>query len=63
LTVVLALAGVVAVAYIVYGGYMYIQSRGGDTEKPKKTITYALVGLVVIFIAFALQQFVAGIVT
>ncbi len=61
LRVLIALSGVVSVAYIVYGGYQYIMSKG-DTEKPKKMITYALVGLVVVLLAFSLQEFILSII-
>jgi len=52
-------AGLVAVFYLVYGGYLYITSGGGEqAENAKKTILNAIIGLVVIIIAFALVNFI-----
>lgn len=42
------IAGLLAVAFVIYGGYMWIIS-GGDPEKLKKaqgTLTWAIIGLV-----------------
>ncbi|MCD6422400.1 hypothetical protein J7L13_03590 [bacterium] len=51
-------AGLVAVFYLVYGGYLYITSGGGEqAENAKKTILNAIIGLVVILIAFAIVNF------
>jgi len=57
---VLVLVGVLALAYLVYGGFLYITSRGDDTqvEAAKHTLTYAIIGIVVIGIAAALVNFV-----
>lgn len=56
----LILAGVVALGFLVYGGFRYITSRGdeGEVESAKDTITYAVVGLVVLGIAAAIINFV-----
>lgn len=53
---VLMLAGAVAVVFIVLGGIKYSISQGepGDTKKAKETIIYALVGLVVVMLAFSI---------
>ena len=55
----LTLAGVVAVVFIIYGGYQYITSSG-DAEKAGKgrsTLINAIIGLVIIFIAYTLVRF------
>jgi len=56
----LAIVGVVALAYLVYGGFMYITSAGVDdkVEAAKGIITNAVVGLIVIGVAAALVNFV-----
>ncbi|MEK7500481.1 MAG: pilin [Patescibacteria group bacterium] len=58
--VFLTLVGVVAAIYLVLGGVRYIMSEGetDQTEKAKKTIIYALIGIIVIGISAALVNFV-----
>ena len=60
LSAIFALAGIVAVIYIILGGYKYATSQGnpGDLEKGKNMIVYALVGLVFVIFAFVIVQFV-----
>ncbi len=50
------LAGPVAVLMLTIGGIKYIVSRGDQTqmEEAKKTITYAVIGLVVIILSWAI---------
>ena len=59
---ILAVAGAVAVVFIVLGGIKYSTSQGdpGDTKKAKDMIMYALVGLVVVILAFAIVQLFTG---
>lgn len=61
----LILVSVLALAYLVYGGFLYITSRGDDTqvEQAKKTIVNAIIGIVVIGLAAALVNFVAALFT
>lgn len=60
---VLVVSAVLALGFLVYGGFRYITSRGDDTqvESAKTTITYAIVGLIVIGVAAALVNFVVGV--
>jgi TRAP-type C4-dicarboxylate transport system permease small subunit len=57
---ILIIVGVLALAYLVYGGFLYITSHGDEsqTEKAKNVIVYAVVGILVIGIAAALVNFV-----
>jgi chromate transport protein ChrA len=51
LTFVASLAGILAVAMILYGGWLYVSSAG-DSEKTKQaqgTITNAIIALIIIF--------------
>lgn len=59
---VLVLAAVLALGFLVYGGFRYIASRGDEREieAAKGTITSAVVGLVVIGVAAAIVNFVVG---
>lgn len=54
------LAGIVAVVAIVIGGVRYAASNGDSSQvaAAKSMITYAVIGLVVVFAAAAITQFV-----
>jgi hypothetical protein len=56
------IAGIIAVIVIIVGGIMYATSSGeaGNVTKAKNLILFAVVGLVVIFSAFAITNFVMG---
>lgn len=58
----LLLVGVIALGFIVYGGFRYITSRGDEREvqEAKDTITYAVIGILVIGLAYAIVAFVFG---
>jgi hypothetical protein len=52
----LIFSGVVAVIYIIWGGYSYI-TAGGDAEKAgagRTTLVNAIIGLIIIFSAYAI---------
>jgi len=64
LNVFFGAAGLVAVFYLIYGGYLYITSGGGEgAETAKKTILNAIIGLIVILVALALVNFVWSRIT
>jgi len=54
-------AGPIAVLMIAIGGFRYVTSRGDSTqmENAKKTILYAIIGLVVIIISWAIAVNIA----
>ena len=58
---ILRLAGYAAVAFIIYGGYKYITSAGSadGTAAAKKTITNAVIGLVISIAAVAIVRTVS----
>lgn len=58
----LFVVGAVSVVMIIVGGILYTTSAGdaGRVTKAKNTIMYAVVGLVVAFVAFAVVQFVVS---
>jgi hypothetical protein len=62
LGIVYFVAGIVAVIVIIIAGYTYTTSSGdaGAVKKAKNMILYAVVGIVVIALAFVITQFVAG---
>ena len=53
---VLGFLGLVAVVMVIYGGFMYVVAGGAEeqTTKGKKTIMYAMIGIVIIIVSFAL---------
>lgn len=55
-------AGIIAVIVIIIAGYMYVTSQGDSAAvtKAKNAILYAVIGLVVIILAFAITWFVIG---
>lgn len=59
----LTFLGIVAVAIIMYGGFVWMTSNGqaDRVEKAKKTLIAAVIGLIIILSAFAIVTFVANI--
>lgn len=63
--ILIFIVGIIAVIMLIIGGIRYALS-GGDQSAvtaAKNTILYAIVGLIVAFLAFAIVQFVAGQLT
>jgi hypothetical protein len=58
----LFIIGAIAVVVIIIGGIRYVTSSGDATatKSAKDTILYALIGLVVAFLAYAIVNFVTG---
>ena len=57
---ILYIVGIIAVIMLIIGGIRYVVS-GGDAKKvtdAKNTILYAIIGLVICFLAFAIVNFV-----
>ena len=57
---VLYIVGIIAVVMLIIGGIKYVVS-GGDAKKvtdAKNTVLYAIIGLVIAFLAFAIVNFV-----
>jgi type IV secretion system pilin len=54
----LLFAGAIAVLFLIVGGFRYVVSAGNpdQVEAAKKTILYAVLGLIIIFVAFVLTQ-------
>ena len=58
--IVLYIVGVIAVIMLIIGGIKYVVS-GGDAKKvtdAKNTVLYAIIGLIIAFLAFAIVNFV-----
>lgn len=60
MNVVYFIAGIVAVLVIVVAGFIFITSRGDQNNiaRAKNAILYAVIGLVVIMMAFVITQFI-----
>jgi hypothetical protein len=60
----LFIAGALAVIMIIFGGLRYVTSAGNSSSvtAAKNTILYAIVGLLVAFLAYAAINFVLGTV-
>lgn len=57
----LAFGGVVAIFLIIWGGYKYIRSAGDpkQAEGAKQTITYAIIGLLIVFLSYFIISVIA----
>jgi TRAP-type C4-dicarboxylate transport system permease small subunit len=60
LNIAIAAAAVICVAVLIFSGYMYITASGDEAkiEKASKSLTFAIVGLAISFIAVLLVNFV-----
>jgi preprotein translocase subunit YajC len=58
----LVASGTITVLFIMLGGFWYLTSAGNEeqAEKGQKTLTYAVIGLVVIIMSFVIVRIVAG---
>jgi hypothetical protein len=60
--ILLVIGGLVAVVFVIYGGFQYITSQGepDKTAAAKSTITNAIVGLVIILLAIGIVSFIGN---
>ena len=65
INILLFLIGAIAVIMIIIGGLRYVTSGGdqGQITGAKNTILYAVIGLVIAVMAFAIVNFVLGALT
>ena len=59
---VLGLLGLIAVIMVIYGGFLWLTAGGNEenVEKGKKVISAAVIGLIIILLAWAIVRFFAG---
>lgn len=59
--ILLFFAGIIAVGFIIYGGFRYLTSQGEaeNTRAAKDTIINALIGLVIAMLATTIVRFIA----
>jgi len=62
---ILLFLGLIATAFLIYGGFMYITSAGNEqnVDKAKKVIMYAAIGIVIIVLAAVLVNALVDIVS
>jgi hypothetical protein len=58
--ILLTLLGTIALVIILYAGFLWMTARGNEDqiETAKKTLTAAVVGLVLILLSYALTKFI-----
>ena len=58
----LTFLGLLAVVMIIYGGFLYVSSAGNEenVNKAKKILLYAVLGIVIIIVSFALVNTLLG---
>ena len=63
-SVALGIIAIISIIMLVYGGIRYIIS-GGDSKKvtdAKNTVLYAIIGLIVCLLSYAIINFVLGVI-
>ncbi len=62
INVFLFIIGAIAVVMVVYGGFKYVVSGGDSTSvtSAKNTILYAVIGLIIALLAYAIVNFVVS---
>jgi hypothetical protein len=61
----LSLIGIVFFVLMIYGGFTWMIARGNDAEvtKAKDMITNAVIGLIIVFAAYAITKYIGGILS
>ena len=62
INIALGVAGLVAVLFLIIGGFRYINSAGNEetAEQAKKIITNAIIGIVVIILSFVIVRVISN---
>lgn len=63
--VLFRLAGMIAVGFVLYAGFLYLTTQGQSSkiENAKKTLQNALIGLVIAILATAIINTIIGVIT
>ena len=58
--IILGFLGIIAIIIMLYGGFVWMTSAGNEEKvgQAKKIITAGIIGLVIIFVSFAIAEFV-----
>jgi len=62
INLLLYLGGAIAVLFVIVGGYQYLTSGGNEelAEKGRKTVTNAIIGILLMALAFTIINVVVG---
>lgn len=62
INIALAVAGLIAVLFLLIGGFRYITSAGNEetAEQAKKIITNAIIGIVIIILSFVIVRVISN---
>ena|SRR3989344_2648957 len=65
INIALAIAGLIAVLFLIIGGFRYITSAGNEevAENAKKIILNAIIGIVVIILSFVIVRVISSALT
>ena len=65
INILLAIAGLIAVIFLIVGGFRYITAGGNEesSEAAKKTITNAIIGIVIIILSFVIVRVISNALT
>jgi len=63
--IMLLFAGIIAVVFVIIGGYMYITSGGNaeQAEKGKSTVVNAIIGIVMIILSYVIINVIVNLVS
>ncbi len=64
ISILLGLAGIVAVIFVIIGGYYYMTARGDETQAAngRKTLVNALIGLAIVVLSYLIVQIVTSFI-
>lgn len=59
-----AVAGLITLAYMIYAGFSYVLGRGDRSviEKTQKTMTHAIIGLIIVIFSYFIAMIAASLV-
>lgn len=60
INVLLGFLGIIAIVIILYGGFVWLTAAGNEEKvsQAKKIITAGIIGLIIIFVSYAIAEFV-----
>jgi hypothetical protein len=64
-TLLLGISGAISVLFVLFGGFQYMTSAGNEkqAETGKNNVMYAIIGLVVVILAYTIVNVVVRLVT
>jgi len=65
ISLMLTIAGAIAVVFVIIGGFMYVTSAGNEeqAEKGRKTLTNAIIGVVIVILAYVIVNVTVNFVS